>query len=285
MGNDSGSKLTYFIAGLGIGAAFGLLFAPTSRRRDARLPDATRRRWPRIRAAQSPTNCATAPATWWNAASRWPSKAPNRFPRRLMRALMRTSARSPKQYNQRHKRDNPWKPGCLIFVGVVALAVVIQTIILAVMAVVVSKTAKREEEIAGDVHGRVNPIFSRIQILVEESQPRINAVIADAAEISHLARGQAQRVDRVMSESLERLRLQMLHLDQLVTGAMESVEDAGTKVKRTVWAPVRSVTAVVRGIQTGSRFLPWEPPPRGWRTGRCWRPAGRRSRSSSDFFI
>jgi gas vesicle protein len=30
MGNDSGSKLTYFIAGLGIGVVFGLLFAPTS---------------------------------------------------------------------------------------------------------------------------------------------------------------------------------------------------------------------------------------------------------------
>jgi gas vesicle protein len=30
MGDDSGSKLTYFIVGLGIGAAFGLLFAPTT---------------------------------------------------------------------------------------------------------------------------------------------------------------------------------------------------------------------------------------------------------------
>ena len=150
-----------------------------------------------------------------------------------------------------------WMP---IFVGVVALAVVIQTIILAVMAVVVSKTAKRMEEIAGEVHGRVNPILSRIQILVEESQPRINAVIADAAEISNLAREQAQRVDRVMSESLERLRLQMLHLDQMVTGAMESVEDAGTKVKRTVWAPGRSVTASAgclarTGMMSGAREL------------------------------
>jgi len=30
MGNDGGSKLTYFIAGLGIGVAFGLLFAPST---------------------------------------------------------------------------------------------------------------------------------------------------------------------------------------------------------------------------------------------------------------
>jgi gas vesicle protein len=30
MGNDSGSKLSYFVVGLAIGAAFGLLFAPTS---------------------------------------------------------------------------------------------------------------------------------------------------------------------------------------------------------------------------------------------------------------
>jgi hypothetical protein len=169
-----------------------------------------------------------------------------------------------------------WMP---IFVGVVALAVVIQTIILAVMAAVVSKTAKRVEEIAGEVHGRVNPILSRIQILVEESQPRINAVIADAAEISSLAREQAQRVDRVMTESLERLRLQMLHLDQMVTGAMESVEDAGTKVRRTVWAPVRSVTAVVRGIQTGLDFY------RGNRRRADGEPVGVGDQQDDDLFI
>lgn len=144
-----------------------------------------------------------------------------------------------------------WMP---IFVGVIAVAVIIQTIALVVISVAITKVGKRIEEISGDMRGRINPILSRILSIVEETQPRIAGVMADAAEMTHLARSQAQRIDRIVAESLERLRLQLLHLDQMVTGALEAVEETGTKVKQTVWAPVRSVTAVMRGIQTGLEF-------------------------------
>jgi hypothetical protein len=144
-----------------------------------------------------------------------------------------------------------WMP---IFVGVIAAAVIVQTIALVVMSVAIVKVGKRIEEISGDLRGRINPILSRIHSIVEETQPRIAGVMADAAEMTHLARSQAQRIDHIVAESLERLRLQLLHIDQMVTGALEAVEETGTKVKRTVWAPVRSVTAVVRGIQTGLEF-------------------------------
>jgi len=144
-----------------------------------------------------------------------------------------------------------WMP---IFVGVIAAGVIVQTIALVVMSVAIVKVGKRIEEISGDLRGRINPILSRIHNIVEETQPRIAGVMADAAEMTHLARSQAQRIDRIVGESLERLRLQLLHIDQMVTGALEAVEETGTKVKRTVWAPVRSVTAVVRGIQTGLEF-------------------------------
>jgi hypothetical protein len=144
-----------------------------------------------------------------------------------------------------------WMP---IFVGVIALAVVVQTIMLIVIGVVVMKLGVQMKQIADDIHGRINPILSRIQSIVEESQPRITGVIADAAEMTRMARAQAQRVDQMVADSLERLRLQLLHVDELVTGALEAVQETGNKVKQTIWAPVRSVNAVMRGIQTGFEF-------------------------------
>lgn len=144
-----------------------------------------------------------------------------------------------------------WMP---IFVGIIALAVVVQTIMLIAIAAVLMKFGKQMKQIADDLHGRVNPILSRIHAIVEDTQPRIASVVADAAEMTHMARSQAQRIDRMVAESLERLRLQLLHIDELVTGTLESVQETGNKVKQTVWAPVRSVTAVMRGIQTGYEF-------------------------------
>ena len=144
-----------------------------------------------------------------------------------------------------------WMP---IFVGVIALAVVVQTLILIGLLVGMLKMAKQVKQITDDVQGRINPIISRIHTIVEDSQPRIAGVMAEAAEMTHMARTQAQRIDQIVADSLERLRVQLLHIDEMVTGGLNAVQETGTKVKQTVWAPVRSVTAVMRGIQTGFEF-------------------------------
>lgn len=144
-----------------------------------------------------------------------------------------------------------WIP---FFVIVAALAIVLQTLILGALFLQMRRLASRLESIANDLHSRVNPILGRIQVLVEDAQPVISSMIADAAEITNMARGQVQRADRVLTESLDRLRLQLIHADQILTGTLETIEETGVKLRRTVWGPVQSVAAVVRGIQTGLEF-------------------------------
>ena len=93
-------------------------------------------------------------------------------------------------------------------------------------------------------------------------------MVADVSELSQLTRNQAQKVDRILTETLERLRLQLIHVDQILTGTMEAVEDAGARLKQTVWGPVVKATALLRGVQTGLEFFraarqgrePVEPP-------------------------
>jgi hypothetical protein len=110
------------------------------------------------------------------------------------------------------------------------------------------------EDLADDMQRRVNPILSRLQMLVEEAQPRIASMISDAAEITHVARSQVQRVDRMVTEAVDRLRMQLVHADQILTGAMETVEETGARIRSSVWRPVQSFSALVRGIQTGLEF-------------------------------
>ena len=158
-----------------------------------------------------------------------------------------------------------WMP---FFVVVTATAVVLQAVILIVLFLQLRRTAARVEQSSTDLHTRITPILSRVELLVEDLSPRISGIIADASEISRLTRGQAQRADRIMSEALERLRLQVVHVDQIVTGTMEAVEEAGSRLRQTVWGPIIKATALVRGIQTGLEFFraarqgrePVEPP-------------------------
>jgi hypothetical protein len=145
-----------------------------------------------------------------------------------------------------------WMP---FFVVVTALAIVLQAIVLIALFLQIRRTAARVEQTIADINTRVTPILSRVQILIEDVSPRIAGIVADASELTRLARGQAQKVDRILSETLERLRLQLIHVDQILTGAMEAVEEAGSKLRETVWGPVIKATAVIRGIQTGLEFF------------------------------
>jgi hypothetical protein len=145
-----------------------------------------------------------------------------------------------------------WMP---FFVIVAALALVLQAAMIGAIFFAVRRLARQIEETTLEIRARVAPILGRIQSMVEEVHPQITSMVADAAHITHLARTQVQHADRVVGEAIDRLRLQLVHTDQILTGALESVEEAGSQIRRTVLGPVQSVTAIVRGIQTGLEFF------------------------------
>ncbi len=145
-----------------------------------------------------------------------------------------------------------WLP---FFVILAALALVLQMVILALLYVQFRQMNERITRITTDLHARVTPILSRLQVLVEDSQPRITAMISDAAEITYLARSQAQKVDRVFTEAADRLRFQLIHADHILTGVLESIEEAGSKLRRTLWGPLQQASAFVKGVKIGLDFF------------------------------
>ena len=145
-----------------------------------------------------------------------------------------------------------WMP---FFVAVTALAVVLQAVMMAAIFFSVRSLSKRIEETTLEIRSRVAPILGRVQMIVDDVHPQISNMVADAAHITHLARTQVQHADRVVGEAIDRLRLQLAHTDQILTGALETVEETGATIRRAILGPVQSVTAIVRGIQTGLDFF------------------------------
>ncbi len=145
-----------------------------------------------------------------------------------------------------------WLP---VFVVVTALAVVVQMAILVLMYVQFRRTSDQMTRIARDLQARISPILTRLQYLVEDAQPRIIGMMVDVSEIVRTARGQAQRADRVFTEAMDRLRVQLLHADRILTGVLEAIEDSGARVRRTLWEPVHQVSAFVKGVRTGLDFF------------------------------
>jgi hypothetical protein len=142
-----------------------------------------------------------------------------------------------------------------VFVCVAAAAILLQAGILVAMYVQMRRTTERMERFTSDLESRLTPILTRVQILLEDTQPKISEMVADAAHVVYLARAQAQKVDRVFTEASDRLRGQLVRADRIVTGALEAVEDAGSKFSHNVWRPVRQVSALMQGIKVGIDLL------------------------------
>ena len=142
-----------------------------------------------------------------------------------------------------------------VFSIVAAIALVVQVVILGALFFELRRTTEKVNKLVGELQTRVGPLLTRVQILLDDTQPKISEMVTDASHIVYLARGQAQKMDRVLTEASDRLRGQLVHADRILSGTLEAVEDAGTKLRNGFWRPVRKASAVVQGIRVGLDLL------------------------------
>jgi len=141
------------------------------------------------------------------------------------------------------------------FIVIAALAIVIQCAVLMAMFFQLKFAIQEITKITNELQNRMGPILLRVSRILDDSEERVHSIMTDAAEITRVARTQAQKVDRVFSEAIERLRVQILRADQILTGTLEVIEDTGSKFKNSVWRPVQQASALIKGIKVGIDVL------------------------------
>jgi hypothetical protein len=141
------------------------------------------------------------------------------------------------------------------FIVIAAIAIVLQTAILAGLFFETRTAVRNLTRIVTQFQARIDPILIRTNRILEDSEARIASVMEDASELTRLARNQAQKVDRVVTDIAERLRLQVIRADRILTGTLEVIEETGTTVRSKIWEPVHQVSAVLKGVKAGLDFL------------------------------
>jgi hypothetical protein len=143
----------------------------------------------------------------------------------------------------------------ILFIVVAMAALIVQAVILTALFFEVRRTTENVNRLSADLQSRVGPILTRVQILLDDTQPKLSSMVNDASHIVYLARGQAQKIDRVFTDAADRLRGQLMHADRILTGTLEAVEDAGAKFSHSFWRPVQKASALVQGIKVGLDLL------------------------------
>jgi hypothetical protein len=142
-----------------------------------------------------------------------------------------------------------------IFIAVTSFAVVLQMLILAGIFFTLRALSTHLKATADEVKAQAFPLLedgkalqADIKKLLETSIPKVELVLDNAAKISTTAYTGIGRVESTVNDMLDRARLQVIRADEMVTRAMDQVEETTEKVAHTVTSPVKHASGLVQGI-------------------------------------
>ena len=90
----------------------------------------------------------------------------------------------------------------MIFVGMVAIAMVVQAIAVIVLAVGAAKASKKGLEIAEELRTKMGPILDTTHGMIQDSAPKVKIITENLVETSHVVRSKAAGV-RCNGERIE----------------------------------------------------------------------------------
>jgi len=144
------------------------------------------------------------------------------------------------------------------FIAVTSAAVVLQMLILLAILIAVRSLSKHVTAAADEMKAQAMPLLQEarklqedIKRLMETSSPKIELVLDNAAAISTTAHSGLDRAEATLNDVLDRARLQIIRADEMVTRAMDQLEETTEKVAHTVTSPVKRASGIVQGISTG----------------------------------
>ena len=137
----------------------------------------------------------------------------------------------------------------------VGAAIVIQIGLLAAVLSAVKSSTKRMESLADEIQKRALPTLDAAQQLITTSKPRIEEIIANAAESTATLKSQIERLDDTISDIVDRTRLHVIRADNLVGRTMDRVEETTDIVHNTVISPIRQISGIVQGLTAGLTAL------------------------------
>lgn len=131
----------------------------------------------------------------------------------------------------------------------------VTTLATAVAIFWIYRSSKKMEERVGLLMEKASPILDSARSLVDDARPRIQEMVTRATEITTLARDQVARLDALMIETSDCVRVQIERIDAVVGDAVNRVQDTTAAVQSTILKPVREVNGVVSGFRAAFSAL------------------------------
>ena len=149
----------------------------------------------------------------------------------------------------------------LTFIGLVALAMVVQAIILLAAFIAMRKAVRSADEKFEELRDAVMPLVDKTRDLLTRLAPKLEQTTDDAAALTKSLREQSGDVLQAANEVITRVRTQTARLDTLLTNVLDAVERAGGFMADTVAKPMRQISSILASAKSAVESLRTPAPP------------------------
>src|ERR1700730_1001690 len=143
----------------------------------------------------------------------------------------------------------------MIFIGIVALAMLTQAIVVLVMALGAKRAQTRVLAIAEELRARALPIMNAADDLMRDTVPKVKVITENLLETSHVVRAKAVEFDGTLSDANQRAKMQVAAIDGMVASAWTPTEALAERVHQGVRKPLLEVSGLVNGFKAGLHVL------------------------------
>jgi uncharacterized protein YoxC len=140
----------------------------------------------------------------------------------------------------------------LACIGVGALALLMQAVILLAIYLGIGKAAKSLKEDIDDIRSSVMPVVDNTREMVtrlSKLTPKVESTVTDVSELARIMRTQAADVEASLEQILESVRKQTSRIDTMFTGTLDTVDKASVFVTEVVSKPVRQLSGLLASVK------------------------------------
>lgn len=145
-----------------------------------------------------------------------------------------------------------------IFLGIVAVAVVIGFLGMCVAGIKLLQLMRKAERLAERMEGKISPMIDKTHALVDQLGPKVHSITTNVEQISYTVRSKvdefsvtADEINRTVKDANKRTQAQVSRVDGIVSEALHTAQNVSRTVQEGVRKPVQQIAGIIAGVKKG----------------------------------
>jgi hypothetical protein len=144
----------------------------------------------------------------------------------------------------------------VVFIGLVAVSMIVQAIVLIAVAVTAGKTIRQLNETAEEFRAKLLPLIdSGVKLsrsaedLLSYTSPKVKIIADNMLETSEVVRSSARGFDKTMTDVNLRTQRQVARVDSMVTAALTTTAEIAETIQEGIRVPVQKIALIVTQVR------------------------------------